>query len=70
MAVFDAVTVALKTDQDGVIRVGDTRVRLDTVVSAFNDGQTAEEIVVSYSNLLVTLQNWYFPIIILPSNYT
>ena len=70
MAVFEAVTVPLKTDQDGVIRVGDTRVRLDTVVSAFNDGQTAEEIVVSYSNLLVTLQNWYFPIIILPSNYT
>ena len=51
MAVFDAVAVPLKTDQVGVIRVGDTRVRLDTVVSAFSDGHTAEEIVTQYPPL-------------------
>ena len=29
---------------DGVIRVGGTRVTLETVVEAFNEGATAEEI--------------------------
>jgi len=38
----------LFTDADGVIRVGDTRVTLDTVVSAFEEGATAEEIVYQY----------------------
>lgn len=35
----------------GVIRVGDTRVTLDTVVAAFLDGATAEEIVFQYPSL-------------------
>lgn len=39
------------TDVDGVIRVGGTRVRLDTVVFAYNDGATAEEIVEQYPSL-------------------
>ncbi len=43
--------VPLSTDNDGVIRVGSTRVTLDTVISAFLDGATAEEIVHQYPSL-------------------
>jgi uncharacterized protein (DUF433 family) len=38
----------LKLDKDGVIRVSKTRVTLDTIVSAFLEGLTAEEIAVQY----------------------
>ena len=38
----------LATDADGVVRVGGTRVTLDTVVIAFYEGATAEEIVYQY----------------------
>lgn len=44
-------TVPLVTDMDGVVRVGKTRVTLDTVISAFLDGATAEEIVHQYPSL-------------------
>lgn len=40
--------IPLKMDRDGVIRVSKTRVTLDTIVSAFLEGLTAEEIVVQY----------------------
>lgn len=43
--------VPLKTDADGVARVGLTRVTLDTVVAAFDEGATAEEIVHQYPSL-------------------
>jgi uncharacterized protein (DUF433 family) len=43
--------VPLTADTDGVLRVGGTRVTLDTVVSAFRDGLTAEEIVSQYPSL-------------------
>lgn len=43
--------VPLKTDADGVVRVGGTRVTLDTVVAAFKEGATAEEIVYQYPSL-------------------
>ncbi len=36
--------IPIETDKDGVIRVGNTRVTLETLVSAFNRGSTAEEI--------------------------
>ena len=36
---------------DGVIRVGGTRVTLETVVEAFNEGATAEEIAAQYPSL-------------------
>jgi uncharacterized protein (DUF433 family) len=36
---------------DGVIRVGGTRVTLETVVEAFNEGATAEEIAAQYPAL-------------------
>ena len=41
-------TLPLKLDKDGVIRVSKTRVTLDTIVGAFLEGLTAEEIAVQY----------------------
>lgn len=38
-------------DVQGVLRVGNTRVTLDTVLTAFADGATAEEIVQQYPSL-------------------
>ena len=43
-----STTIPLKTDKDGVIRVSKTRVTLDTIVGAFFDGLTAEEIAAQY----------------------
>jgi uncharacterized protein (DUF433 family) len=41
----------LITDRDGVIRVGQTRVTLDTIVEAFNEGLAAEDIASQYPTL-------------------
>lgn len=46
-----AENIPLRTDADGVVRVGNTRVTLDTLVGAFRDGATAEEIVQQYPSL-------------------
>jgi uncharacterized protein (DUF433 family) len=43
--------VPIETDADGVIRVGGTRVTLDTIVAAFDAGATAEEIAQQYPSL-------------------
>src|SRR5689334_21042832 len=43
--------VPLYIDQDGEVRVGDTRVTLDTVVETFEHGATAEEIVLKYPSM-------------------
>ena len=43
--------VPLKTDSDGVVRIGGTRVTLDTVVAAFREGATPEGIVDQYPSL-------------------
>lgn len=43
--------IPLKADQKGLMRVGNTRVTLDTVVYAFEQGNTAEEIVSHYPAL-------------------
>lgn len=40
--------VPLSTGTDGVIRIGNTRITLDTIVQTFLDGSTAEEIVYQY----------------------
>ena len=40
--------IPIETDEDGAIRVGNTRVTLETLVSAFNNGSTAEEIVYQF----------------------
>ena len=49
--VIEAPPVPLRTDEHGVMRVGKTRVPLDTVVFAFNHGSSPEEIVMSYPTL-------------------
>jgi uncharacterized protein (DUF433 family) len=46
-----AEPVPLTTDTDGIIRVGSTRVTLDTIVAAFHEGMTAEGIVEQYPSL-------------------
>jgi uncharacterized protein (DUF433 family) len=45
--------IPLHKDADGVIRVGATRVTLDTVIGAFNAGATAEEIVQQYPSVIL-----------------
>ena len=37
------VSVPLKMNEAGVVRVGNTRITLDTVVATFKEGATAEE---------------------------
>ncbi|MEW6296357.1 MAG: DUF433 domain-containing protein [Thermodesulfobacteriota bacterium] len=43
--------VPLHLDAAGVLRVGGTRVSLDSVIAAFHDGTTPEEIVSQYDTL-------------------
>ena len=40
---IEAELIPLVEDTDGTVRVGQTRVTLDTVVSAFHEGATAQE---------------------------
>jgi uncharacterized protein (DUF433 family) len=44
-------TVPLSTDEAGVLRVVGTRVSLDSVIYAFNEGATAEEIAQDFPTL-------------------
>jgi len=44
-------TIPLRKDKDGVMRVGKTRVTLDTIVAAFTEGATAEEIAYQYPSV-------------------
>ena len=48
---FDDTSIPLKLDTSGAVRVGGTRVTLDTVVMAFEEGATAEEIMQQYPSL-------------------
>ncbi len=41
----------IAVDADGVARVGGTRVRLDTVITAYKLGATPEEIALSYDSI-------------------
>jgi uncharacterized protein (DUF433 family) len=47
----DQQPVPLKADAEGVIRVAQTRVSLDTVVTAFKNGATAEQIAHDYPSV-------------------
>jgi uncharacterized protein (DUF433 family) len=51
---FRPEVVPLSTDRDGVIRVGKTRVTLDTLVQAFNEGATPEEMAQQYPSVDLT----------------
>jgi len=46
-------SIPLIADADGVVRVGKTRVTLDTVIAAFSDGATPEEIAQQYPSLIL-----------------
>ena len=48
---IQTLPIPLRTDPDGVIRVGGTRVTLDTLVAAFEEGATPEEIAHQYPSL-------------------
>ena len=48
---IESEVAPLKTDPDGVVRVGETRVTLDTIVAVFQQGATAEEIGDRYPSL-------------------
>ena len=39
-----AIDVPLRTDSDGVIRVGNTRVTLHTIIGFYNSGETPENL--------------------------
>jgi uncharacterized protein (DUF433 family) len=60
LSVIEPEEPPLRTDADGVLRIGRTRVPLETVVIVFNRGATPEEIVQQYSAL--RLSDVYFVI--------
>ena len=51
LAVAPSLSVPLTTDADGVIRVGGTRVSLDTVLVAYKQGSDPEDIVDMFTSL-------------------
>lgn len=51
---IDAEPVPLQADADGVVRVGGTRVTLDTIVVAFQQGAAAEEIAEQYPSVVLS----------------
>jgi len=55
---FETVTVPLRTDATGVVRVGGTRVTLDTVMAAYKAGARAEDITRQYP--VLQLADVYF----------
>ena len=48
---FVEETTALRVDRDNVIRVGRTRVTLDTLITVYEQGYSPEEIVESFNTL-------------------
>ena len=46
--------IPLAIDSDGVVRVGGTRVSLDTIVTAFNHGATPETIARQYPSVALS----------------
>lgn len=54
MELTPTITIPLNATNEGIVRIANTRVRLDTVVYAFNEGFTAEEIVTQYPSLELT----------------
>ena len=51
MLVVTDQPIPLSADADGVVRVGNTRVTLDTVIAAFQEGATPETIAQQYPSL-------------------
>ena len=51
MGVISTFEVKLTKTEAGVIRIGDTRVSLDSVIIAFNQGSAPEQILYDYDSL-------------------
>lgn len=51
LATAPSLSVPLAVDADGVIRVGGTRVSLDTVIFAYKEGSNPEDIVDQFTSL-------------------
>ncbi|MGH9949611.1 MAG: DUF433 domain-containing protein [Pyrinomonadaceae bacterium] len=49
--VISTIKNIVRKDDSGILRVGKTRVSLDSVIYAFNEGATAEEIVFRYPSI-------------------
>ncbi|MFL5805877.1 MAG: DUF433 domain-containing protein [Roseiflexaceae bacterium] len=49
--IVTAQPIPLTADADGVVRVGNTRVTLDTIIAAFHEGATPETIAQQYPSL-------------------
>jgi uncharacterized protein (DUF433 family) len=47
----ETAPVPLRADQYGVMRIGQTRVRLDTVITAWRQGESAEQIAENFDVL-------------------
>lgn len=54
MSVVSTSKIKLTKTKAGVIRIGNTRVLLDSVIVAFNQGSTAEQIVFDYDTLTLS----------------
>lgn len=51
MSVISTSEIKLTETEGGVLRIGDTRVSLDSVIIAFNQGSTPEQILYDYDTL-------------------
>ncbi|MDQ3041749.1 MAG: DUF433 domain-containing protein [Acidobacteriota bacterium] len=51
MSVVSTSEIKLTKTKAGVLRIGDTRVSLDSVITAFNQGAAPEQIVYDYDTL-------------------
>jgi uncharacterized protein (DUF433 family) len=51
MVTIHPIETPIRLDKDGVLRVGQTRVLIDLVVYAYEQGSTPEEIVLQYDTL-------------------
>ena len=51
---FVAQPPPIRADDDGVLRVGGTRVRLETIINSFKSGSAAEAILLNYLSLNLT----------------
>lgn len=54
MSVISTSKIKLIKTKAGVLRIGDTRVSLDSVIIAFNQGSTPEQIVYDYDTLTLS----------------
>ncbi len=54
MSVVSTSEIKLTETESGVLRIGDTRVSLDSVIAAFNQGSTPEQIVYDYDTLTLS----------------